>query len=178
MPGLSERIYRALLRCYPSDFRNEYGSEMIHVFRRRARDENAAALWLITVPDIALTASKEHLHMLTQDLKYALRTLRRPPVFSAAAILTLALGVGANTAIFSVVNAVMLRPLPFREPDRLVRIWETNPKRNIPFFSASVLNYLSWKEKATCFESIGAFGGASLNLTGTGEPERLAPGAA
>ena len=177
MAGLSERIYRALLRCYPSDFRNEYGSEMIHVFRRRARDENAAALWLITVPDIALTASKEHLHMLIQDLKYALRTLRRAPVFSAAAILTLALGVGANTAIFSVVNAVMLRPLPFREPDRLVRIWETNPKRNIPFFSASVLNYLSWKEQATCFESIGAFGGASLNLTGTGEPERLAAGA-
>src|SRR5438477_1261290 len=139
MPGrVSERIYAFLLRCYPHDFRVEYQAEMIALFRRRLRDENAVMLWPETVTDIACTSLKEHLSMLIQDLKYALRMLRRGPVFAAAAVLTLALGVGANTAIFSVVNAVMLQPLPFPEPGRLVRIWETNLKRNIPSFSASV----------------------------------------
>jgi putative ABC transport system permease protein len=178
MPArVSERIYRLLLHCYPHDFRVEYQPEMIALFRRRMRDENAAVLWPETVADLVCTSLKEHLRMLFQDLKYALRMLRRAPVFSAAAVLTLALGVGANTAIFSVVNAVMLQPLPFPESGRLVRVWETNLKRNIQSFSASVPNFVSWKEQARCFEEIGAFGGASLNLTGDGEPERLLAGA-
>jgi len=172
----AERIYSFLLHCYPYDFRVEYQPEMMALFRRRMRDENAAMLWLETLADLTCTSFKEHWLMFIQDLKYALRTLRRAPAFAAAAVLTLALGVGANTAIFSVVNAVMLQPLPFPEPGRLVRVWETNPKRNIPFFSASVPNYVSWKDQARCFEEIGAFGGASLNLTGDGEPERLPAG--
>ncbi len=163
--GLSEQIYGFLLHWYPYDFRVEYQPEMVALFRRRMRDENVVILWLETLADLTCTSLKEHSLMFMQDLKYALRMLRRAPVFAAAAVLTLALGVGANTAIFSVVNAVMLQPLPFPEPGRLVRIWETNPKRNIAFFSASVPNYVSWKEQARCFEEVGASGGASLNLT-------------
>src|SRR5438128_1107967 len=112
----SERTYRLLLHAFPYDFRNEYQPEMIALFRRRLRDENAILLWLETIADLGCTSIKEHLQMLFRDLKYALRTLRRAPVFALAAILTVALGVGANTAIFTVVNAVMLQPLPFPQP--------------------------------------------------------------
>jgi putative ABC transport system permease protein len=108
------------------------------------------------------------------DLRFALRTLRKSPVFIVTAILTLALGIGANTAIFSVVYAVVLRPLPFRAPDRLVNIAEKNEKINIHYFSTSVLNYLSFQELSRCFESTGVFGGITFNLTTGGDPEQIA----
>jgi len=111
--------------------------------------------------------------MLLNDLRFALRTLIKTPVFTIAAVLTLALGIGATTAIFSVVNAVLLRSLPYPNPDRLVFINETNNRLHIQNYASSVLNYLSWKESAQSFESMGAIGGGSFNLTGRGEPENL-----
>jgi putative ABC transport system permease protein len=114
--------------------------------------------------------------MLWNDLRYTARMLRKSPLFTLAVVLTVALGIGANTAIFSVVNAVMLRPLPFDHPDRLVWIAEKNDKLNLPQFSASVLNYLSWKERSRTFDPLGAFGFATFNLTGAGDPEQLTGG--
>ena len=112
-----------------------------------------------------------------RDLRYATRMLRKSPLFTAAVVGTIALGIGANTAIFSVVNAVMLRPLPFKEPDRLVWIAERNDKLQLPRFAASVLNYLSWKEQSGVFEPIGAFGFGTYSLTGSGgEPEQITGG--
>ena len=108
------------------------------------------------------------------DLRYSLRALRNAPVFACAAILTLALGIGANTAIFSVFNAVLLHPFPFASPGRLIRIYEKNDKLNLPQFASSVLNYLSWKEQSQTFEEIGFIAAASLNLSGSGEPEQFA----
>jgi putative ABC transport system permease protein len=110
--------------------------------------------------------------MLLSDLRYAARTLRRSPVFTATAVLTMALTIGSNTAIFSVVNAVMLRPLPFTAPDRLMRVAEKNEKLNLPYFGASVLNYLSWKEQARSLE-LAALGFANFTLTGRGDPEQF-----
>ena len=173
---LSERLYRGLLFSYPAEFRHAYEREMVALFQNRFACENRFLLWLELVADIAITAPKEHYHVLLQDLRYALRTFGRTPVFALTAILTLALGIGANTAIFSVVQAVVLRPLPFPEPDRLVRLWEMNQKLNIPYFSTSVPNYVSWKEQAKSFEALAVFGYASLNITGAGEPERLEAG--
>jgi putative ABC transport system permease protein len=170
------RLYSALLVCYPAAFRNEYGPEMLELFNCRAGRENAVLLWMELLADIAYTAPKEHLDVLLQDLRYTFRTFAKTPVFALTALLTLALGTGVNTAIFSVVNAVVLRPLPFPQPERLVRIWEMNQKLNIAFFSTSVLNYLSFKEQAKSFEAIGSYGGANVNITGVGEPERLAGG--
>jgi hypothetical protein len=112
--------------------------------------------------------------MTISDLRYAFRALRKAPVFACAAILTLALGIGANTAIFSVFNAVLLRSLPFPSPERLIRIYEKNDKLNLQFFASSVLNYLSWKEQTQTFEEIGFIAAATFNLSGSGEPEQFA----
>jgi putative ABC transport system permease protein len=104
------------------------------------------------------------------DLRYALRGLARNPGFTAIAILTLALGIGANTAIFSVVNAVLLRPLEFRDPSRLVIVAE---KSSFPVISTSYQNWLDWRDQSHSFESIEGTRGTTLTLTGAGEPERL-----
>jgi putative ABC transport system permease protein len=108
---------------------------------------------------------------LRQDLAYALRYLRTNPGFGLAAVLTLALGIGASTAIFGVANAVILRPLPFREPERLVRIWETNPSSDQ--FSASDPNYLDWRARNRSFAELAAYRSNSMNLVGDGQPEQL-----
>ena len=109
---------------------------------------------------------------LWQDLRYGARMLLKRPGFTLIAVITLALGIGANTAIFSVVNGVLLRPLPFKEPDRLVMIRETwLPK--FPEFSVSPGNFLDWKRQNTVFERLVAFRGASFNLIGAGDPEQV-----
>jgi predicted permease len=94
---------------------------------------------------------------LWQDLKYGARGLARKPGFTLVIVLALAIGIGANTAIFSVVSAVLIRPLPYREPDRIVRIWESNPQRNAPFFSVSTLNFEDWKTRSRSFELMAAY---------------------
>jgi len=107
------------------------------------------------------------------DLRYAARLLRKSPLFTAAIVLTIAIGIGATTAIFSVVNTVLLRPLPFGDPDRLMQVSEKNDTLRLPTFAASVLNYLSWKERSQSFEQLGAAGFANFNLSGRGDPEQL-----
>src|SRR5262249_22904556 len=106
------------------------------------------------------------------DLRYALRTMRRAPVLSLAVILTIALAIGANTAIFSVVNAVILRPLPFNQPKQLVQVAEKNDALKIPNFGSSVLNYLSWKEQTQTLD-LAAVGFATFALSGAGDPEQF-----
>src|SRR5204863_8762956 len=108
------------------------------------------------------------------DLKFALRQLIKNPGFTAVAVLTLALGIGANTAMFSVVNAVLLRPLPFKEPARLVTVWERNPKQGYDQNVAAPANFLDWKAQSQSFEQLAMFDVArGYNLTGTDEPARV-----
>ena len=114
-------FYRALLHLYPSSFRAEYGEEMCAVFERRRTSPLAAAF------EVLSNAPAVHWDILRQDLRYTARTLARAPGFTAVAILVLALGIGANTAVFSVTDYVLIRPLPFPSPDRLVSVWETLP---------------------------------------------------
>ena len=111
--------------------------------------------------------------MLLKDFRYAVRMMWRTPMFTAAIVLTVALAISANTAIFSVINAVLLRPLPFAEPNRLVQVAEKNDKLNLPNFGASVLNFLSWREQTQTFEELAAVGFATFTLSGAGEPEQL-----
>src|SRR5262245_21906192 len=108
-----------------------------------------------------------------QDLRYGARMLLKHPGFTLIAILTLALGIGANTAIFSVVNAVMLRPLPYSEPERLVQVWVTNPGANRWGDWVSYPDFLDWREHNTVFDEIGACRPWPFNLTGGDSPEAL-----
>ncbi len=105
-----------------------------------------------------------------RDFRYALRMLQRSPGFTAVAVLTLALGIGANTAIFSVVDAILLRPLPYPEPDRLVRIWEASAKFDSPRNVVNPLNFLDWHDHAQSFESMAAISGLMTNLSSQGRP--------
>jgi putative ABC transport system permease protein len=108
-----------------------------------------------------------------QDIRYAIRLCLRTPGFTTVAVLALALGIGANTAIFTIVNAVLLEPLPFREPDRLVAMWETNARRPGRPNTISPANFLRWRERATVFERTAPFYDYRVNLTGAGAPEEL-----
>ncbi|MFY9528852.1 MAG: ABC transporter permease [Candidatus Acidiferrales bacterium] len=116
---------------------------------------------------------------LVQDLRYGFRVLRKSPGFAAAAVIVLALGIGANTAIFSVVNAVLLRPLPLQDPERLVVVWHVPPAKSFPGitrFSVSPANYLDWQRQNRVFEQLAAFQDPSLNLTGKAQPEAVTVG--
>src|SRR5688500_5318740 len=121
------RLYRTLLRCYTAPFREEYGAEMLCAFVEQVREarqhggwRSELSVWADTTSDLLLTAPKEHFHVIHQDLRYAIRMLASQPGFAAAAILSLALGIGANGAIFSLLNSVMLSALPVRDPQSLV----------------------------------------------------------
>jgi putative ABC transport system permease protein len=113
---------------------------------------------------------------LTQDLRYSLRTLKKSPGFAAAAVGILALGIGANTAIFSVVDAVLLRPMPFAQPERLMRLLHVPPAASFPglkTFSVSPANYLDWRAQNHVFERMAIYQGGSFSLTGRDQPEAL-----
>src|SRR5437773_11830111 len=110
---------------------------------------------------------------MSNDPHFAFRQLLKNPGFTAVALLTLALGIGANTAIFSVVNAVLLRPLPYQNADRLVWIWENNLSKNIPINLASPGNLSDWRNHNHVLESLSAWVGEDFNLTIESEPERI-----
>ncbi|MFZ0884007.1 MAG: ABC transporter permease [Candidatus Acidiferrales bacterium] len=113
---------------------------------------------------------------LLQDWRYGLRTMLRAPGFTATAVIVLALGIGANTAIFSVVNAVLLRPLPFDQPDRLVQLWHAPPQASFPGikeFAVSPANFIDWRNQSQAFDGMSAYGFGRYTLTGSGEPEAI-----
>ncbi|MFN7998823.1 MAG: ABC transporter permease [Bryobacteraceae bacterium] len=106
-------------------------------------------------------------------MKPVLRRLLHSPTFTAITLLTLAIGIGANTAIFSVVSGVLLKPLPYRDPERLVGVWETAPGLGFPSINASPATYFTFREESRTFEDIGLYRGDSVNVTGSGEPEQV-----
>ena len=108
-----------------------------------------------------------------QDLQYGARTLRKNPGFAIIAIVTLALGIGANTAIFSIVDAVLLRPLPFPNSQQIVIVWETDSNRKILRGTAPPADFLDWRAQNQVFQHISAFQTWFYNLTGSGNPEQL-----
>jgi putative ABC transport system permease protein len=108
-----------------------------------------------------------------QDLRYALRSLAKTPAVTLIAVVTLALGIGVNTTVFSCVNALFLRPYPYREPSRLMAIRSDNPSRGFEGSSVSYPNFADWRDQSTRFEGMVAYSGRSFNLASTDEPERL-----
>src|SRR5206468_1015097 len=110
---------------------------------------------------------------LLQDVRYALRVCARTPGFTAIAILALALGIGANTAIFTIVNAVLLQRLPFRDPDGIVALWEESTRRPGRNNVVGPSQFVRWGERATVFERMAALADIRQNLTGSGTPEEV-----
>src|SRR3954452_2217132 len=114
------------------------------------------------------------------DIRYALRVLLRTPSFTLAAVAVLALGVGANTAIFSIVNAVLLRPLPYEQPERLVRLFHVPPQSTFPGmrqFSVSPANFFDWKRDAASFDGMAIYAFRQFTMTGGSQPESILAGA-
>ncbi|HVG18824.1 MAG TPA: ABC transporter permease, partial [Blastocatellia bacterium] len=108
-----------------------------------------------------------------QDIRYAVRMLLKKPAFTAIVVLALAIGIGANTAIFSVVNAILLRPLPYKNPDRISMVWLDNKRMGVDQDWHSYPNFMDYKEQSQTFDDMAAFNDRSFNLTGAGEPVRI-----
>src|SRR5262245_49297804 len=115
----------------------------------------------------------EGMGQLIQNVRYAVRALQRSPGFTTVAVLSLALGIGANTAIFSLTSAVLLRPLPFADPERLVMVWEDAEWAGFPRNDLAPANYVDFKTQNRTLEDLAAMDGRSFNLTDDGEPEQI-----
>jgi predicted permease len=159
------RTYRRFLRLLPFEFRADFGRDMEQAFadenedvRSRRSTQLTIAFWIRTLRDFARTAPRQHWDILRQDLRVGTRMIARSPGFALAAILTLALGIGGSTGIFSVVYAVVLRPLSFPESERVVRIgWRRQAEdRNLSLFPMSFSQYRTLEERTTAFETLGA----------------------
>src|SRR6202522_1243688 len=142
--------------------------------QRRARLEFGG---IETAKEECRAASRANLlENLIQDLRYGMRTMLRTPGFTATAVLVLGLGIGANTAIFSVGNGVLLRPLPFDQPDRLMQVWHTPPQKSfpgMPTFTVSPANFLDWRKQNHSFQGMSAYGFGRYTLTSSGHPEAI-----
>jgi predicted permease len=149
-------IYRALLFAYPAEFRHEYAGEMERLFEERLAGEPPLSLWLAVLGDIALTAPRQHLHILAADLRYALRLFAKAPGLVSVALLALALGVGAATTVFSLINAVLIRSLPYGGAERLVYLWSPLPRyQNLPReLGPSFADVLAWRASVRSFSEI------------------------
>ena len=188
-PVRGERLYRLLLRVYPREFRRRYSADMLAFYRDRIRGgASVLAVWLQLIPDLVDTALAERfawLHrdlepapkvvrhyaqrredtmsILLQDVRYALRAMARRPGFTAVVLGTLALGIGANAAIFSVVNAVLLRPLPFAHPERIVDFQQPDP-----YWTVSEPEFVDYQRGVPALSKLAAYNSnnATISIAG------------
>jgi putative ABC transport system permease protein len=178
----TSRFYRALLRLLPFDFRSDFGPEMEMVFREQREEAQRSGakgvfrLWWETVSGIFRTAPREHVAMFAQDAGFALRMMRKNPGFTLAAILTLALGIGANSAIFSVVNAVLLKPLPYEHGDRLLVVQQQAPKAGLLDQPFSVQEINDYRNQNHSLDGLVEYHNMNFILLGRSEPERVETG--
>jgi putative ABC transport system permease protein len=174
-----ERLYRALLRIFPSEFRGDFGDQMADDFREQRLDAATggtapvARLWTRTALDMGRSAPREHLDVLRRDVAYAVRLLLRRRGFAAITLATLALGIGLNTAVFSVVSAILLRPLPIPESARLVRLFDVSPPPEREDESVSSTNFLDWQAQTRTLDAVTLIGSQQVTLTGSGDAELL-----
>ena len=180
---LAQKLFRALVRVLPFEFRTNYEGEMEGVFREQQREVEAQGgflealkLWKETIVGIFSTAPREHWQILTSDCGYAIRMMRNNPGFTAIAILTLALGIGANTSIFSVVHAVLLRSLPYPQSNQLIFIRQQEKKLGIEDLSFSVKEIEDYRAQNRTLSGLVEYHGMSFTLFGHGDPERVRTG--
>jgi putative ABC transport system permease protein len=194
---VNDTLYRLLLFAMPRHVRADFGDDMVQMFRdhRRAvgrRPFGVIGLWLAAVWDVFVESARERLgqrrrtrHQVDEpgqmmirltwlaDFRYGLRLVRLYPGTSLLAIATLALGIGANTAIFSVVDAVLLRQLPYEDPGRLVMLFEKRPAESTFSNPVSPADYLDWRSRSSSFEHMAGQTSTSAGIAGDGEPEQV-----
>ncbi len=158
---LSDRVYAAMLRLFPFDFRSDFGDQMEQTFReqrsevkRRAGRTGVVRLWWDTIVGIFSTAPSEHVAMLGQDIRYALRMMRKNKGYTIIALLVLALGIGANTAIVSVISTVLLRPLPYQNDAQLMVLHQTANKAGVREVNFSVPEINDYRHQSESFSSL------------------------
>jgi predicted permease len=192
-PRWSEPLYRVLLRAYPREFRARFASDMAEDFAAMLRDWGRWRAWRLSAVDLAQSMPHAHadarrrrarasafshqkegpMSSLLFDLRHAARMLLKAPVFTAITLTTLALGIGANSATFSLVNAALLRPLGFHDPDRLLLVYEGIPQANLPKIPVSPPDFLDLKQSQRSFTGIAAYRSGTIELAGSGEPQRI-----
>jgi putative ABC transport system permease protein len=179
-PSLSQRVFRGLLRALPADFRANFGQEMEGVFAEQKRDVDERGrpldflrLWWETISGIFHTAPREHWDILQQDCSYAVRMMRKNIGFATIAVLTLALGIGANTAIFSVVHAVLLRPLPYPQGQQLIFIRQQAQREGIDDIGFSAHEIQDYREQNRTLSGVVEYHNMSFILFGHGDPDRV-----
>ena len=177
---VSKKIFRSLLRVLPADFQSDYGREMEHTFEDQSRDARERGgiagiikLWWETIQGIFQTAPREHWEILKQDLTYAVRMMRKNPGFTVMATVILALGIGANTAIFSVVHAVLLRPLPYPNGQQLIFIRQQAQKQGLDDIGFSVHEIQDYREQNKTLTGLVEYHNMSFILLGHGDPDRV-----
>ena len=194
----SQTFYRLLLRMCPPDLRADFGAEMEALFLadlERARGIGTLRVWARAIADVmrhGLGARQDAwrrfrktsgyveygiggwwMDTLRYDLRHALRAMRRQPATSLIIVLTLALAIGANTAVFSAVHSVLIRPLPYPDPDSLVMLWEKREAEGVMKNSVSAADYLDWSRTSQSFTAMAAQTEVTADLTGEGDPEKL-----
>jgi predicted permease len=175
-------MFRRLLRLFPFDFRAEYGGDMQHTFADQLRDAERAGtpgilrLWWETLAGIFTTAPREHWEMLRQDAGFALRMMRKNLGFTLVVVLTLALGIGANTAIFSMINGVLLRPLPYGNGPGLVRLYQRAPLAGLQSAGFSPVEINDFRHRSHTFSDVVEYHSMSFTFFGQGDPQRVTTG--
>src|SRR5215468_3430679 len=178
-------IVALLLRLFPHGFQRRFSDDMLATFDDRWREHRGWGTAARTVADLTSSALLAHCSLETPrkgdnfmktlwyDIRFSTRILRKSPGFAALVILTLALGIGANTAIFSIVDAILLRPLPFRDPGQLMRIIDIAPGAGLRDIGMSPPEYDDLAKRSHVFDQIAAVTQIGGNLTGDGQPERV-----
>ncbi len=168
-------FYRLLLHLYPASFRAEYGDEMSAIFavelERRRGLAARCGLWFSALAEIVFNAAMVHWEIARRDLYHSLRSLLRSPGFTLTALLLITIGIGANVAVFTLANFVLVKPLPFPQPDRLTKVWEKHP--GYSRMELSPANYRDLKASSRSFTALAAYNGDSMSLVGQGEPQRI-----
>jgi putative ABC transport system permease protein len=169
------KLYRALLHLYPSSYRAEYGEEMAGIFAQELRLRSGILgrswFWIETLLEVLANATAVHWQIARRDFRYSLRSLLRSPGFTVTAVLLVTIGIGANAAIFTLADFVLVRPLPFPEPERLAKVWEKHP--GYRFMELSPGNYRDINAAQRSFSSLAAYTDIDMNLIGQGEPLRV-----
>jgi putative ABC transport system permease protein len=187
MSDITRRFIALVSRLAPAsarrEFRAEWEAEIETAWRERPHRSWRDSARVVrraagSVPDAwFLFRQQWSLDMLLHDVRYAVRLMAQRPGFTAVVVLTLALGIGANTAVFTAINAVLLRPLPFGEPERLMAVWENDRVNGKPRYNVAPANFKDWQEQTQAFEQVAAFTQSAANFTANGDAVRV-PGAA